>query len=386
MDPSQSSGTTAISEDEIALYDRQIRLWGLQAQQKIRKASILLLTLRALGNEIAKNLVLAGISSLTILDPAPATPVDLGAQFFLSTAQSESEESVIGKNRAQASAPSIQKLNPRVAVKVDEAHLSTKDDAFFAQFDVVIATDLPTVDLTRVNNAVRRAGKAFYAAGTCGMYGFIFADLGEHEYVIQRDAGNVTTKLGDETRTRSVVDVRTKKEGVRSVESVTKREIYSPFADAALSAKLPEEYAKSKRRLRGVTPVLPCLRALWSFVSPDGTSNVPRKDNRDDLGAYTQLAMAKHSELGLPPETLTPAVIRQFLQGVGCEIAPVSAVLGGQLAQDVINVLGRTQQPIQNTVVFDGDRMEAQMYALHPERSLGKSANGEAKTNGEQEA
>ena len=52
---------------------------------------------------------------------------------------------------------------------------------------------------------------------------------------------------------------------------------------------------------------------------------------------------------------------------VGSELAPVTAVLGGQLAQDVINVLGQRQQPIQNLIVFDGDSNEAPMYALHPD-------------------
>jgi len=55
------------------------------------------------------------------------------------------------------------------------------------------------------------------------------------------------------------------------------------------------------------------------------------------------------------------------LGNVGSEIAPVTAVLGAQLAQDVINVLGGRQQPIQNMVVFNGETMEAPMYALHPE-------------------
>jgi len=301
------------------------------------------------------------------------------------------DESVIGKNRASVAAPAIQKLNPRVAVRVDEeADLEEKDDAFFAQFDVIIATDLDTDALERVNDAARRVGKPFYAAGVGGMYGFIFADLGpHHEYVIQRDAGNLATKTGPETPTRSVLSVRTKKEGPRIVESVTKRELYSPFQTSCLSAKLPQEYTKSGRRLRGVTPVLSCLRALWSFSSPSETTTttttengtaarrLPRQDNREDLAGFTQLAMAKHAELGLPPETLTPEVIRRFLQGVGCEIAPVTAVLGGQLAQDVINVLGRTQQPVQNVVVFDGDKMEAQMYALHPEADM-DGANGGA--------
>ena len=77
--------TTApgLSADEIALYDRQIRLWGAKAQESIRSANILLVSLRALGTEIAKNLTLAGISSLTIIDEDTVTEDDLGAQYFL---------------------------------------------------------------------------------------------------------------------------------------------------------------------------------------------------------------------------------------------------------------------------------------------------------------
>lgn len=36
-----------------------------------------------LANEIIKNLVLAGIGSLTILDNAKVTPIDLGSEFFI---------------------------------------------------------------------------------------------------------------------------------------------------------------------------------------------------------------------------------------------------------------------------------------------------------------
>lgn len=79
----ESTPSTGLSADEIALYDRQIRLWGAQAQERIRSANILLVSLRALGTEIAKNLTLAGISSLTIIDDEPVTEEDLGAQYFL---------------------------------------------------------------------------------------------------------------------------------------------------------------------------------------------------------------------------------------------------------------------------------------------------------------
>lgn len=77
--------------DEIALYDRQIRLWGVQAQEKIRTANILLVSIRALANEVAKNLVLAGIGSITLADHEVVTDNDLGAQFFVTEAD-------VGKN------------------------------------------------------------------------------------------------------------------------------------------------------------------------------------------------------------------------------------------------------------------------------------------------
>ena len=58
---------------------------------RLRTANVLLITMKALANEIAKNLVLAGIGSLTIQDHQTVTDDDLGAQFFVS-------EQDVGKN------------------------------------------------------------------------------------------------------------------------------------------------------------------------------------------------------------------------------------------------------------------------------------------------
>ena len=43
----------------------------------------MLITMRGLGNEVAKNLVLAGIGSLTIVDDGAVTEEDLGSQFLI---------------------------------------------------------------------------------------------------------------------------------------------------------------------------------------------------------------------------------------------------------------------------------------------------------------
>jgi molybdopterin/thiamine biosynthesis adenylyltransferase len=57
----------------------------------MRNANILLVSIKALANEIAKNLVLAGIGSITLADHEVVTEEDLGAQFLVNDA-------LVGKN------------------------------------------------------------------------------------------------------------------------------------------------------------------------------------------------------------------------------------------------------------------------------------------------
>ncbi len=85
-----------------------------------------------------------------------------------------------------------------------------------------------------------------------------------------------------------------------------------------------------------------------------------------DLELFTTLATEKHKELQLPSETLRSDFLRSFLQNIGSELAPVTAFLGGQLAQEAINVLGQREQPIQNFLFFDGEESKGPVYALHP--------------------
>lgn len=264
--------------------------------------------------------------------------------------------------RADAAAPEIRKLNPRVSLHTDTDDIQSKSPAFYATFDMVIATDLDLATLSTINASCRLCNRPFYASATHGMYGYIFADLITHDYVIEREKSNRPTALVAETLTRSTIGTSTKKENGRVIEMVTKREIYSPML-LANTSPLPEDQVASRRRKLQVTPLLTCLRALWEFQSISGT--MP-SHSKADLELFTKLATEKHKELQLPTETLQAEFLRSFLQNIGSEIAPVTAFLGGQLAQDVINVLGQREQPIQNFVLFDGEESKGPIYALHP--------------------
>ena len=229
-------------------------------------------------------------------------------------------------------------------------------------YTVVIATDLDLPALSQINAACRLTNKPFYVASTHGLYGFIFADLISHDYVIEREKSNRPTALAAETTTRSIIATSTKRENGKTVELVTKREIYSPIV-LANSSPLPPEHLSSRRRKLQVPPLLSCLRALWEFETISGGKPGP---SRADIELFTTLATEKHKELQLPNDTLKAEYLRSFLQNIGSEIAPVTAFLGGQLAQDVINVVGQREQPLQNFLLFDGEESKGPVFALHP--------------------
>lgn len=252
-------------------------------------------------------------------------------------------------------------MNPRVRLNIDTSDVKTKQPDFFAQFDITIATELDFLTNTNVNAACRLANKPFYAAGLHGFYGYAFADLISHDFVIERSKSNMKSGT-QETQTRSIVNINTKQENDKTVELVTKRELYSPFI-LANSSPLPEEYTQLPRRRKQVTPLISCLRALWEFEKSFGRRPT---FTREDLAEFTKLSSDRHQELKLEPLSLDSVFLRTFLQNLGSELSPVAAFLGGSLAQDVINVLSAREQPLQNLLLFDGEKMVGPIYPLHP--------------------
>eukprot|EP00954_Amorphochlora_amoebiformis_P025366 1372460-Amorphochlora_amoeboformis.AAC.1 len=102
----------AISEEEVKLYDRQIRIWGMEAQRRMRNSRVCIVALQGTAVETIKNLVLAGVGELVILDEEKTTTRDLETNYFLTAAD-------IGRGRAKASAIQIRDLNPNVKVTTD---------------------------------------------------------------------------------------------------------------------------------------------------------------------------------------------------------------------------------------------------------------------------
>ena len=77
-----SSAAQSLTEEEKARYDRQIRVWGAEAQTRIQNAKVLIIGLNGVHPEVVKNIVLAGVG-VVLMDKRAVVMTDLAYNFFL---------------------------------------------------------------------------------------------------------------------------------------------------------------------------------------------------------------------------------------------------------------------------------------------------------------
>ena len=95
-------------EEEINtnLYSRQIGTFGMETMGKLIKMKVLIVGMRCLGVETAKNFILAGPHRVDIYDPTTTEIRDLGANFYLT------EHHIGNISRAVTSVDKLKEFNP----------------------------------------------------------------------------------------------------------------------------------------------------------------------------------------------------------------------------------------------------------------------------------
>ncbi|EAZ63618.1 hypothetical protein PICST_51192, partial [Scheffersomyces stipitis CBS 6054] len=337
--------------DEIALYDRQIRLWGMATQLRLRSAKILIIRFGGIGTEIVKNLVLGGINSIEIMDNSVVKEEDFATQFFL-----PNDDSVIGKPKLPLVIDRIKELNSLVNLSINMDPLAAfENPQYFTQFDLIVATELDKTTLFQLNDITRSFNIPLYVAGVHGLFGYIFADLIKHVSVSEKDTGNQhrepNTKL---TRTKTITDVaydeKTKK------ETITISDDFVPISEVLTSRNLPTQL--NKRQMRRLSAALPLIFALFDINKPAD----PEQVVDEELLAEQGRKVCK--ELQIPTTVISEEYVRLLSNQAYTEYAPVTAILGGTLAQDIIQFLSKKESPINNVLILDSIKSEMPIYAL----------------------
>ncbi|GAA5959120.1 hypothetical protein JCM21900_002564 [Sporobolomyces salmonicolor] len=338
--PPTTTASTGITEDEAALYDRQLRLWGVEAQNRMRNANVLLAgSFKGIAAEVAKNVVLAGVGSVCLLDPADLQPEDLGANYW-------AREDEVGRKRVQVSAPRLQLLNPRVQLTTDTDPSLLYSESFLAPFDLVVLTDVDAPTLTKVNALTRKLGKKLFAASSMGIHGWVFADLLEHEFVVDKEK---TLSPGE------TITVPTKL-----------THSYVPFEEALRHDFAAKGQPKLRAKTKGKREVLWGLLALFAAqraaaATATAADAAPAPIAAEDLKKAAQEVLPS---MGVDASVLSDEVIFRLAPLLALEFPPSCAVLGGICGQDVLNAVGGKEEPVRNLMVFDGERGEGGVWAL----------------------
>lgn len=325
-----------ISEEEAALYDRQIRLWGLDSQKRLRESRILIIGVGGLAAEVSKNIALAGVKSITLLDSKLIEARDLSAQFLVDP------ETGLGKNRAEASEAAIRRLNPNVEVKSDTGDFSTKDEAYFTEHDVICATDCPPDFLLKINNICRKYSKKFFSGDVFGLSGYCFLDLGNHDYLDE-----VTKPLTKAVMEDEIEPPSKKSKVIEKEVELVKKNLEFVSLEKALSVK----FGKTGTGLRKKTSeVFFLVHILMKFREKHGRLPLQEKVT-EDVEELKNIREEVMPGIGFDSGKVTD----EMLGNVFGELSPVCAVVGGVLAQEIIKAVSKKDTPVQNFFLFNGD-------------------------------
>ena len=360
----------------------------------MQSSNVLIVGMRGLGLEIAKNVILAGVKSVTIWDPSPAQVADCGAQYYLSPEDA-------GSRLDEVSLPRLAELNTYVPVRIlpcEAQRLSEVADlpALLKDFQVIVLTEASLEEQLAVNELTHSTGRAFIAADVRGLFASVFCDFGP-EFV-------VSDATGEPPATGVIAAISREEEGVvacleehrhnletgdivrfREVRGMTELngtehevKVLSPFNfsignTSAFSAyenggafdqiKQPKKltFASLQESLKAPEFVIsdfakmdrmPQLLLAFCTLASLPEASWPRPRNAEDAAAFLSQA-TKFNEQHKLVEELDSSLLTEFAKQARGYLAPMCAVIGGMVAQEVLKACSAKFSPIRQHFVFD---------------------------------
>ncbi|GFP92760.1 ubiquitin-activating enzyme e1 2 [Phtheirospermum japonicum] len=183
------NGKAPIGDGEIDedLHSRQLAVYGRETMRRLFASNILISGVQGLGAEIAKNLILAGVKSVTLHDEGNVELWDLSSSFVFT-------EDDLGKNRALASVSKLQELNNSVLISTLTCEL-TKEQ--LSHFQAVVFTDIGLEKAIEFDDYCHQHQPpiAFIKSEVRGLFGSVFCDFGPAFTVVDVDGEDPHTGI-----------------------------------------------------------------------------------------------------------------------------------------------------------------------------------------------
>lgn len=377
-------------EIDESLYSRQLYVLGAEAMKRMGQSNVLIVGLKGLGVEIAKNVALAGVKSLTLYDPEPTKVADLSAQFFL-------REGDLGKRRDEATLPRLAELNQYTPISILEGDVT--DEAVISKFQVVVLTETPLETQYKINTITHKHNIGFISTDTKGLFGNAFVDFGEEFTVVDPtgeepltgivsdidEEGNIAVL--DETRHGLESGDYVKFSEVEGAEFLNSGEAFKVTVPGPYSFKLTnppqglKDYKKGGIFTQVKQPLKLSFQSLESqiknpefllsdfakfdrpntlhvgFLALHGFYNkhgrYPKPHSEEDANELVQLAKNVQAGSTDLEFDLDEKIVKELSYQAQGEIPALTAFFGGLVAQEVLKCCSGKFGPIKQWLYYD---------------------------------
>jgi len=378
-------------EIDESLYSRQLYVLGHEAMKRMGSSNVLIVGLRGVGVEIAKNIALAGVKSLTLFDPRPAALADLSAQFFLHPED-------VGRPRDAVTIPRVAELNPYTPVKPHPSKDLTADLAQLKSYQVVVLTDTPLKQQIQIADYCHANGIYVVVVDTFGLFGSIFTDFGKDFTCGDPTGENPLDGIVNGIDSEGLVSALDEKrhgledgdfvtfsevEGMEGLNDGTPRKItvkgpytfsigdvsglgeykrgglYTQvkmpkildFQPLSQQLKSPEHLISDFAKFDRPAQLHAGFQALHAFAERHGGA-LPVSHSETDAAEVFQLAQEIAASSENKPE-LDEKVIKELSYQARGDLSPMAAFFGGLAAQEVLKSVSGKFHPIKQWLYFD---------------------------------
>eukprot|EP00698_Gefionella_okellyi_P001178 TRINITY_DN11094_c0_g1_i2.p1 TRINITY_DN11094_c0_g1~~TRINITY_DN11094_c0_g1_i2.p1 ORF type:complete len:1012 (-),score=278.08 TRINITY_DN11094_c0_g1_i2:4384-7419(-) len=381
---------TAEPELNIAKDSRMFYVLGKDTMMKMKQSNILIIGLRGLGVELAKNVILAGVRSVAVHDDGLVAIEDLSSQFYLN-------ELDVGKPRGESCVGKLAELNRSVQVML---HTGALDEEYLRGFQVVCSTNNQSqAEWLRIGNICHSNGIHFISGDTFGLFARIFVDFGEkfvvtdangeqpltsHVGFISQEAAGVVRVLEDQRHgLETGMYVRfTEVEGMAELNAMDPmpvkvtgpftftigdttqfhpyirggiiEEVKMPklvaFKPLAASLHAPEYLISDFAKMDRMDHLHIGMQAMGVFF--DRTGRMPALRDEADALAVCDVAEQINREQKRVGE-VDRNLIRQLCLTARANTSPMVAFLGGVLGQEVLKACSGKFMPIYQWLYYD---------------------------------
>ncbi|PAN15572.1 hypothetical protein PAHAL_2G498900 [Panicum hallii] len=389
---SRNGAPPEIDED---LHSRQLAVYGRETMRRLFASDVLVSGLNGLGAEIAKNLALAGVRSVTVHDVKDVDMWDLSGNFFLS-------EQDIGKNRALACVSKLQELNNAVLVSALTEEL-TKEH--LSKFQAVVFTDISLDKAYEFDDYCHshQPPISFIKAEVCGLFGSVFCDFGPEFTVLDVDGedphtGIIASISNDSPAMVSCVDderlefqdgdlvVFSEVQGMAELNDGKPRKVknarpfsfsieedtgsYGVYTKGGIVTQVKEPKLLHFKSLRDAmkdpgdfllsdfskferSPVIHlAFQALDNFRKEHG--RYPTAGCEQDAQCFLKFAAdINEASIDSKLEKIDEKLLRHFSSGSRAVLNPMAAMFGGIVGQEVVKACSGKFHPLYQFFYFD---------------------------------